>query len=518
MSLNTQIITSRTSGSGNSASQVFLSNNLANIKDTITSPFYFDAPVYTLNGATFNYYMQTTDGISASLNNIKSFTFLISANTNSLSGTTKMRHDIYRIDYNTFTAFTITNFPLTSTTVNPFSLPSGLTSNTITTISPNSASAVTEASVTLAQSLAKPFYTVFEEVSGSTFLVGTAHTMTLPQKVKPDGLYTQDLFVDKAQYFIDSTFVFEQPVNQTLGDVQMYSGNQVVQLYNMPYSSSTYVQTANKSHVITGGTFSGVSISGASFTYFVPPKKADIFVVDGSPAVQGSLNTFAPIFAFKNVEDGDYYKVEVTYNTGDTSFTGETTTFKFEAQPGNAEYVRAVAAAVTPNSEFLYRIGNTKEIINLFTVKQNVTTWSEFTYAKAANDGTFLVSGHTWLNKISGSPVSNAIISLTVETTISAVDLGSDALSNPDVTSEVTNPLGGGAGSVIAVASDNNGYFTFGKINGGQYTITAQHPDAFNFPPQTISIYITTETNLDFVFSLLWGNTSIDFQQPYTFL
>ena len=76
MSINTQIITSRTSGSVNSASQVFLSNNLTNIRDTVTSPFSFNVPVYTLNGATFNYYMQTTDGISASLNNIKSFIWL----------------------------------------------------------------------------------------------------------------------------------------------------------------------------------------------------------------------------------------------------------------------------------------------------------------------------------------------------------------------------------------------------------------------------------------------------------
>src|SRR6185369_14333845 len=96
-------ITSRTSGSGNSMSQVFLSNTIVKHNEAVTSPFNFDVPVYSLQGATFNYYQQTTDGISASLNNIKTVTFLISANTNSLTGTTKMKHDIYKIEYEIYT-------------------------------------------------------------------------------------------------------------------------------------------------------------------------------------------------------------------------------------------------------------------------------------------------------------------------------------------------------------------------------------------------------------------------------
>ena len=517
MTIEKQII-SRTSGSGDSFSQVFLSNNFVNHKETTTSPFEFNVPVYTLQGATFRYYEQTTDGISVSLNNSKSLTFLISANTSSLSGTTKMKHDIYRIDYDTYTAFTSSDLSLTSATVSSNVTSSGNTSNIVSTINPSSISAITNASLALLSAITTPIYTVIESVSGTSFLIGSAHTKSFAKKIKPTNSYTQDLFIDKAQYFVDSTFLFEKPVDQTLGAVQMYSGNQIVQLYDMPYSSTTYIQTANQVHTISAGTFAGSSISGATFTYFVPPKKADIFVINGRPAVEGLLNTFAPIFGFKNVEDGDYYKVQVTYNTGDTSFTGETTTFKFQRQPGNAEYVRAVAAAITPNAEFLYRIGNTKEIINLFTVKQNVTTWSEFTYAKAANDGTYRVSGYTWLNQIGGVKVSAATISLVVQTTISAVDLGSDALSNPDISSEVTNPLGGGAGSVIAVNSDVNGYFDFGTINGGQYTITAQHPDPSNFPTQTINIYISSDTNIDVIFSLLWGNTSILFDDPNNYI
>lgn len=515
-------ITSSTAGSGNSSSQVFISNTISTLADTVTSPFYFEVPVYTLgtNSGTFDYYMQTTDGISASLNNIKSFSFLISANTSSLSGTTKMKHDIYRIDYEVFTAFTSSPIFLSATSASSSVLPSGSTTALI--LNPNSSTAVTQAAVTLLNSINQPFYTTIEDVSGTTFLIGSAHTLTLPQKVKPAGLYTQDLFVDKAQYFIDSTFLFEQPVDQTLGDVEQYSGGQIVQLYDMPFSSSTFVQTANRTHTITGSTFAGTKISGATFTFFTPPKKPDIFVLDGHPTVEGVLNTFSPIFSFRGVEDGDRYSVQVNYNTGDTGFTGQTTQFRFFAQNGNAEYIRTVSAALTPNSDFIYRIGNVKEIINLFSVKQNVTTWSEFTYAKSSSDGTFEVSGNTWLNRINGSPIVNAIVTMTVLTTNSSVDLGSDTLTDKNVTSQVVSPLGGGFGTVLTTVSDINGFFTFGRINGGLYTVTAQHPDPINFPNQTVNVFVSSDTTLSFIFSLLWGNETIDFSDnppgPFVFL
>lgn len=99
-------ITSLTSGSGNSESRVFVSNTLVDRNEIITSPFSFAFPVFTINGATYKYYTQTTAGISASLNNIKTVKYVFSANTASLTGTTKMKHDIYRINYDIYTAAT----------------------------------------------------------------------------------------------------------------------------------------------------------------------------------------------------------------------------------------------------------------------------------------------------------------------------------------------------------------------------------------------------------------------------
>lgn len=518
-------IVSRTSGSGDSASQVCISNTIVHHKEVVTSPFQFDVPTYTLNGATFNYYMQTTDGISANLNNIKTLTFVFSANTNSLTGTTKFRHDIYKIDYNLFTAYTSSPLVFTTSTISNGALgpeSPGSTATTILTqrtiLSEASVTAFTQSAVDINTAMSSPFYTVYEEVSGGTFLAGSSHTLTLAQKVKPNGQYTQDFFVDKSQYFIDSRFMFEKPLDQTIGDVLRLENGQMVQVYDVPFSANTHVYSSSRTHIITGGTFSGLTISGATFTYFVPPKKADIFVVDGKPSVQGVLSTFAPIFSFKNVEDGDYYKVQINYNTGDTSFTGQTTSFNFNKQPGNAEYIRTVALAVTPNAEFLYRIGNTKEIINLFSVKQNITTWSEFAYAQSSNDGTFTLDGYTWLNMISGTPVANAVLTLTAQVSFSSVDLGSDTPLDPNTTSEVTNPLGGGPGAFPPIVSNGSGYFSFGKINGGQYTLTAQHPNSLDFPTQTFNFYLSQDTNLDIVFSIIWGNTTLDFTAPYTFL
>ena len=507
-------ITSLTSGSGDSESRVFVTNTLVDRHEIITSPFSFAFPVFTINGATYKYYTQTTAGISASLNNIKTVKYVFSANTTSLTGTTKMKHDIYRINYDVYTAATQAVISLSSLTI-PNTTVSGVNTTT-TTVSTDSISSFSNAIVNVYSAITEPIYTVIEETSGATFISASAHTLTLPQQIKPTGQYTQNLFLDKSQYFIDSQFLIETPLDQTLGDVRTFSGGQEIQLYDMPYSSTTYIGTGSNSHTITGGTFSGTSISGATFTYFVPPKKADIFVVNGQPAVIGDQNTFAPIFSFKNVEDGDYYRLQVTYNTGDTVFTGATTTFKLQSQPGGPEYVRTAAVALTPNAEFLYRIGNTKEIINLFKVKQNVTTWSEQTYAKAANDGSYLLTGHTWLNYI-GNPINGAILNLTIQTNISVIDLGSDEPSDPNVTSEVSNPLAGGVGTVITVVSEPDGSFSFGKIGGGQYTLTADSGIP-GYDIQTFNFYLSQDTNLDIIFAILWGNTTIDFQQPYTFL
>lgn len=483
----TNTVETRTTGDNDDAVQVFVENTIMDSPVSVTSPFNFEVPVYNLAGASFDYYSQDVNAISTNLNNEKSLVFSFTSNTQSLSGFTQMVHDVFRIDFNTFND--VVSF------------------GTGATAFEDAVSAITS-----------PLLVISEDVSGSTFTTLSAHTLDFPILIKPTGQFAQDMMMDKAQYFVDSKFFFPKQIDQTLGDIQTISGDSIVTLYVVPTGTTEFLTSSGRPHQITGGTFSGTTISGAYFTYFSPPHKPDIDVINDAPSVLGNLPTFSPIFSFKNVDDGDYYKLQVSYNTGDTVFTGDTTVFKIQKQAGDPEFIRTYSTPLTPNANFLYRIGNTKEIINIFGIKQNVTVWGEYAEARTANDGQFVLSGNTYKGAIGGTKLAGIVISLTTVTNISNVDLGVDSTENPDIFSETSSPLGGGAGTVISVGpTSSNGTYSFGRINGGTYTVTAS--DITNlYPPQTVTVTITQDTQLDLIFSLLWGNTSVDFFFTETFI
>lgn len=482
----TNNIETRTTGDNDDAVQVFIENTIIDPPVEVTSPFNFEVPLYDLSGASFRYYEQDVSAISTNLNNSKTLMFEFSANTFSFSGITQLSHDIYRFDIEPFSAV--------------------IENGTGTTAFEDALSAITT-----------PLVTVLEPVSGASFTATTTHSFEFPERVKPYGQFAQDLLRDKSQFFVNSRFVFPRDIDQTFGEVQTISGDSVVTLYVVPSGATELLTSSGQPHQITGGTFSGITINGAYFTYFSPPHKPDINVINDAPSVVGNLPTFSPIFSFKNVDDGDYYKLQVTYNTGDTAFSGTTTLFKIAMQDGDPEFIRTFSTPLTPNEDFIYRIGNTKEIINLFGIKQNVTTWGEYVAARTANDGQFELSGTVYKNIVGGTTLAGATITLTVQSTISNVDLGVDSTQNPDIFSEVTSPLGGGSGSTITVGpTSSNGTYSFGRINGGTYLVTGSHP---SYPPdQTISITITQDTNLDFVFGILWGSIIVTFTDPETFI
>lgn len=482
----TNNISTRTTGDNDDAVQVFVENAIVNPPVEVTSPFNFEVPLYNLGGASFRYYEQDISAISTNLNNSKTLTFTFSANTSSFSGITQLSHDVYRLN------------------IEPF----------LEVVANGTGSSVFD---DVFSAITVPLVTILEPVSGSSFTASTVHSFDFPGRVKPSGQFAQNLLMDKSQFFVDSRFVFPKPIDQTLGEVQTISGDSIVTLYVVPSGTTELVTSSGRPHQITGGTLTGVTINGAFFTYFAPPHKPDINVINDAPSVIGTLPTFSPIFSFKNVDDGDYYKLQVDYNTGDTAFSGTTTIFRVLKQEGDPEFIRTFSTPLTPNADFIYRVGNTKEIINLFGIKQNVTTWSEYTQARTANDGQFILSGTVYKNIIGGTTLAGATITITVQSTISNVDLGVDSTQNPDIFSEVTSPLGGASGSTITVGpTDSSGTYSFGRINGGTYLVTASHP---SYPPdQTVSITITQDTTLDFVFGILWGSITVDFTAPETFI
>jgi len=139
------------------------------------------------------------------------------------------------------------------------------------------------------------------------------------------------------------------------------------------------------------------------FSCFQPPSKPIMHFPFPATAITQNA-TFTPTFNFSNVEDGDSFVLEVTYDLTDTGFTntnaysGVTQYFR-DKTPDSLEEtvdrtttnnvdggterstsirVRRINAPIRPNSLFLYRVGNIKSINNLFDVEQRVINYSTF--------------------------------------------------------------------------------------------------------------------------------------------
>lgn len=479
----TKEITRMTAGESDDAVQVFISNDIKETFVKSTSPFAFNVPLFSLQGATFNFYKQDTEGISINLNKDKNIILNFTANTESFSAVTTLRHNIYRLDYDVYQK-SLTN-------------PAGVDTFTI------------------GEKLTTPFYT-FEQ-SSSALTAVTVYTTSLPKLIKRSDNYAEDLFTDKSQYFVDTQFYFPKPIDLTIGDYIVMSGGMETSLTKTT-GDTEFIYSQGNSSFIERGLLSGSTVNGAFFSYFTAPNKPDINVINGAPQIEGDQPTFSPIFAFKNVADGDYYKLQVNYDITDTSFTGRTTVFKIPLQEGDPELIRTFAVSLTPNSQFLYRIGNTKEITNVFSIKQNVTTWSEFVQASTANDGTYLLNGTVWLNATGGTTLAGVEVVATINTTSSNVDLGADSAEDPLILSEITTPLGGGVGGQIFASpfpTQSDGLFSFGLINGGSYTITATHP---SYQSVSTTITLNQATNVDIILGLVWGDTIVqmgDISAPF---
>jgi hypothetical protein len=124
-----------------------------------------------------------------------------------------------------------------------------------------------------------------------------------------------------------------------------------------------------------------------------PPYVATAITEDG---------TFTPTFNFSNVEDGDRFVLQVTYDMTDTGFTntsaysGVTDYFREKTENSLEQTVdtitqgvvgsertvslktRRINAPIRSNSLFLYRIGNVKSIMSIFDVEQTTINFSSY--------------------------------------------------------------------------------------------------------------------------------------------
>ncbi len=493
-----KIIKSQSTGNEESAAQAFSQNYWVKIKDTITNPIIWETPVYILEGATRNYYSYDYNGLSTDINNGKDITMVFTANTFSLSGITILNHKLYRIDYKTF-------------------------------IEAQKNVMSTAYTITLLNNLSEPLYTFSEALTAATISAGR-YKYNFPTQIKRVGEFTTNVFEDKAQYFVDSEFVFPINVDETLGDFLILStvtsGN-TVQLLDYYHDNYSLLKSNLGSYVITGNTpFSGLTVTGAYFTYMVPPKKPNLEVSNGDStiAIQGRLNTFSPIFNFNGVDDGDYYQLQVTYNTTDFQFEDSSVaTFKINKQEGDAEYVRTFNTILTPNREFLYRIINVKEIENIFGVKYTSYAPSDYVAAETASDGKYVFSGTVYQGYISPSTVL-AGVSLELRGIYSTTTIkkGIDIRASESLVgiSDVVIGDGQNSGVVLTTTSDANGEFSFGRIDGGNYQLRVIPPVSLSSSISTsvYNINITADTDMDILLSIIWGSTLVRFDDPFTFL
>lgn len=489
MSINKTII-SRTVGENDGISQVFIQNNIPKILEPEVEPKIFNLPLYNLEGATFKYYQQVVDGISVNVNNEKTLTYNYTANTSSFSGVTNVVYDIYRVDFPTYD-FVSNNLDEEGSEIIPFSASTGFTPT----------------KETVSSLLATPLVTIYE--TGGTISIPT-HVLSLPEIVKPENSFAEQLLLDKAQYFIDTRYEFIQERDKTLGGFQVFSGNSIVDFsYSGLNSDGNFLITTEKDEtIISGGTYSGLTTNGATFTYFAAPQKPNIDVVDEEPTVKGQLDTFSPIFSFNNVSDGDYYKLQVTYDLTDATFLSAST-FNIDKQPGIADFVRTHSVTLSPDSSFLYRLGNTKEVINLFGVKQNVTNWGRSETAITDTDGIYTVQGTVYQDYNYGCPVSGATVIFTVSLTTAVLEVGVDTTTDISISAGTNEPLGGGAGTSFSALTDSSGNYTVNNVAGGSGIVTVTKP-GYDDTPQSYDIDGDT-VGLDLTINLLWGSTGTTF-------
>lgn len=509
-------IVSRVSGDQNSSSQYLYQNTIIEPTFNGTQFFEYNIPTFNPSGASFDYYGQNVDTISTNFNNEKIIVFNWTGGEDALSGTNIWRQEIYQIPYSGYTDFV------------------------------NSTGTTQQALATqIQQALSNPFVTL-DLVASAVTNVGL-YDYSLPALVKPTNQYTQQFFNDKYQYFIDSKLIFNRQVDNTLGGfiyetpfdgtstvppVTATTGQQQYVYYNTDGlitgitpsilgQFQTIISEGHQKKIVSGVTslVSGMTVNGAYFVYFTNPNKPNINVINNAPSVFGILDTFSPIFDFNNVSDGDYYNLYVNYDTNDISFTGnQKALFTIPQQPGDPNFIRSHAQSLNAASNFIYKIGNTRELINIFGVKQHVTTWSVISSAYTANDGKFNVSGNVFQTYLQyGPPISSATVSFYVLTNSSSVDLGADVPTDNSILGDVTQSLGGGVGSTFSALTDVNGYYEIPDVPGGYSQVTITSPLSISgnpiFSSSTAIVNINQDLGKDFNLSIYWGFSSLTFNE-----
>lgn len=359
-----------TAGDQESFGVAFYNNNFVFQQSPAILPNSFLIPMVSANTGTLSYYSQVDSSIFVIY--ARPFISMIwTANTDVFTGDPRlvmMRNDIHKIDYRMMKSYQ--DRPSQS----------GWTA--------------------ISKRIHDPIVVYTASTNSADTVVSTAYTYSMlpEQLIKPEGSFTEEVFEDRAQYFFNNRFVF---INTATTFANTFSFNQQYSPINYPYSSTTYITSTGPTSRITQGPWSGETAYGFFFTCFQPPGKP--IMEFPFPATSTTNNfTFTPTFNFSNVEDGDEFILEVTYNLNDTGFTDTTSTtgvtqYRRPKMDGNKEQLidktdtplvgnettqtratRRINVPLKPASEYLYRVGNSKSIINIFGIKNEIINYSSY--------------------------------------------------------------------------------------------------------------------------------------------
>jgi len=543
-----------TTGNSSNVAQSFKQNIFFSASEVATSPFTFNVPMYTTIGGTKDYYGQNPNAIFTSL--VKPFVrFNFSSNMSSFGPNTYIKHDIYRIKWDDFNAAqkkfksdsneSITTEKFTTEVIEEYDEATGkYNKKTITRRNNESESVVrafrdknsfgqqlsnSEKQITnpdygakpltreellriIQEQLEKPVYSLTATTTGIT---SNIYDLILDEYVKNSGEFKTKLFNDKDQFIVDTNFIFDVNLTPGLTELQVLDSNN--NLINQTYSSIVHGETSSETLQIDNGEFLGLKFkAGEYFSYFEVPDKP----VFEYPTPTGQTNTFTPEIFWSNGEGADSYIAQVNYDTSDTGFTGSVFTYVI---PKTDEYKeKAMSKTVDSSTEFssdktirkyqlslksnkclLYRIGNVKEIENIFGVRQSVVTFSETlglcTQVEPIKTYVYTESDSPYSVNITG-PVTPP--SLEVESPMSSYSF-SGLVSGSTVTGATLQLVYPNSNFATTVTNDI-GEFSFGDVQEGTYTLNTMYR---GYALDSRLVVINSNTNLFFDIQILWDNT-----------
>lgn len=524
-----------TAGNSSGSSQVFYNNYFADSKEVETSYFAFTKPMFFTYGGTLNYYSQDPYSIFTNLTT-PPIRFVFTADTSGLSGDSYFVHKIYKLDYETHKLYSDNQIENSQSLINQ-SISNQLSTDNNPALrdAPNRSlnnktgvrmgnnpivvpekffgQPLTSNDLAVIQSkFSEPVLIITASTSGIT---GSIYDLNLNEYAKQTGRYKVKLFSNKAQYFIDTEIVFNATINKQYSD--FYDATIGLKPVSSSWNDNLQIIATNSyNHTIEHGPYAGINVRGNYFSYFTVPDKP----VLEYPIMSGQLSTFTPEIRWTNGDKADSFVVQVTYDLNNTGFTGSSvinypvekseentktivnTTKNMDTELATSKNIYNFQFSTKSNKSFLYRVGNSVEIIDVFDVRRNVITFSDYyqatsqpepikTYVKIESDSKFV-------SEIAGyiTPPSLDYESAVEEFTLSGVVSGSTVTG---ATLTLTYPNS----SFVNTMTDLTGYYSFSGLETGIYTLTTNYR---GYQQDVRTINITGDTSESFKIKLLWGN------------